>query len=95
MAHTKSQGSSTNGRDSAGQHRGVKRFGGQVVNSGEVLVRQVGTKFHPGLNVGRGSDDTLFATTTGVVRFQWMSKTPGRWGGRQRVSVLPVQKPSH
>jgi len=92
MAHTKSQGSTTNGRDSAGQRLGVKRYGSQKVNAGEVLVRQNGTHFHPGNNVGRGSNDTLFAMIAGVVKFEWMSKTPGRWGGRQRVSVYPVEK---
>jgi len=92
MAHTKSQGSTTNGRDSIGQRLGVKRYGSQLVNRGEVLVRQNGTKFHPGLNVGRGSNDTLFALATGVVRFEFMKRTPGRWGGRQRVSVYPVEK---
>ena len=89
MAHTKSQGSSTNGRDSAGQRLGVKRFGSQLVNAGEVLVRQRGTKFHPGRNVGIGSDDTLFAYVKGVVRFEHVGKTLGRWGGRLRVSVYP------
>ena len=92
MAHTKSQGSTTNGRDSAGQRLGVKRYGSQKVNAGEVLVRQNGTHFHPGNNVGRGSNDTLFAMIAGIVKFEWMSKTPGRWGGRQRVSVYPVEK---
>ena len=91
MAHTKSQGSTTNGRDSAGQRLGVKRYGSQIVNRGEVLVRQNGTKFHPGLNVGRGSNDTLFALISGIVRFEYMKKTPGRWGGRKQVSVYPVQ----
>lgn len=89
MAHTKSQGSTTNGRDSAGQRLGVKRYGSQFVNAGEVIVRQNGTHFHPGFNVGRGSNDTLFARIAGVVKFEWMSKTPGRWGGRQRISVYP------
>lgn len=92
MAHTKSQGSTTNGRDSAGQRLGVKRYGSQLVNAGEVLVRQNGTHFHPGFNVGIGSNDTLFARIAGAVKFEWMSKTPGRWGGRQRVSVYPAQK---
>lgn len=91
MAHTKSQGSTTNGRDSAGQRLGVKRFGSQLVNRGEVLVRQNGTKFHAGLNVGRGSNDTLYARIDGVVRFEHMKRTPGRWGGRKQVSVYPVQ----
>lgn len=89
MAHTKAQGSSSNGRDSVGQRLGVKRYGSQVVNAGEVLIRQNGTKFHPGFNVGIGSNDTLFARIAGTVKFEWMSKTPGRWGGRQRVSVYP------
>lgn len=94
MAHTKSQGSTTNGRDSAGQRLGVKRYGSQVVHSGEVLVRQNGTKFHPGHNVGIGSNDTLFAKISGVVHFERMKKTPGRWGGRQRVSVYPTSAES-
>jgi large subunit ribosomal protein L27 len=69
MAHKKGQGSSRNGRDSNGQRRGVKRFGGQVVRSGNILVRQVGTKFHPGVGVGMGSDYTIFAVVDGVVKF--------------------------
>lgn len=92
MAHTKSQGSSSNGRDSAGQRLGVKRYGSQFVNAGEVIVRQVGTRFHPGKNVSRASNDTLFARIAGVVKFEYMSKTPGRWGGRQRISVYPAEK---
>lgn len=91
MAHTKSQGSTTNGRDSKGQRLGVKRYGGHVINAGEVIVRQNGTKFHPGLNVGRGSNDTLFARISGEVRFEHLKKTLGRWGGRQRVSVYPTK----
>ena len=70
MAHKKGQGSTRNGRDSNPQYRGVKRFGGQSVSAGTILVRQCGTKFHPGHNVGRGSDFTLFALVDGVVRFQ-------------------------
>ena len=70
MAHKKGQGSSRNGRDSNSQRLGVKRFGGQVVTGGSILVRQRGTKFVPGPNVGRGKDDTLFAKVDGVVRFQ-------------------------
>jgi len=70
MAHKKGQGSTRNGRDSNAQYRGVKRFGGQTVRAGTILVRQCGTKFHPGHNVGRGSDFTLFALSDGVVRFQ-------------------------
>ncbi len=77
MAHKKGQGSSRNGRDSNPQYRGVKRYGGQKVKSGSILVRQCGTKFKPGMNVGRGSDDTLFALEAGVVVF-----SPGR-----RVSI--------
>jgi large subunit ribosomal protein L27 len=69
MAHKKGQGSSRNGRDSNGQRRGVKRFGGEAVRAGYILVRQVGTRFHPGTNVGQGSDYTLFALKDGVVKF--------------------------
>jgi len=69
MAHKKGQGSSRNGRDSNAQRRGVKRFGGEAVNAGNILVRQVGTKFHPGLGVGMGNDYTLFALVDGKVRF--------------------------
>ena len=70
MAHKKGVGSSRNGRDSNSQRLGVKRFGGQLVSGGSILVRQRGTKFKPGLNVGRGKDDTLFAKVTGVVKFE-------------------------
>lgn len=70
MAHKKGQGSTKNGRDSNSQHRGVKRYGDQVVTSGTIIVRQVGTRFLPGKNVKRANDDTLFALTDGVVRFQ-------------------------
>ncbi len=69
MAHKKGQGSSRNGRDSQPQKRGVKRFGGEKVIAGNILVRQVGNRFHPGLNVGQGSDFTLFALVEGVVKF--------------------------
>ena len=69
MAHKKGQGSSRNGRDSNGQRRGIKKFGGEAVRAGNILVRQRGTKIHPGDNVGRGSDDTLFALADGKVRF--------------------------
>jgi large subunit ribosomal protein L27 len=85
MAHKKGVGSSRNGRDSNAQRLGVKRFGGQAVNGGEILVRQRGTKFKPGLNVGRGSDDTLFALITGVVKFE----EKGRKG--KFISVYPQQ----
>jgi large subunit ribosomal protein L27 len=84
MAHTKSQGSSTNGRDSHGQRLGVKRYGDQVVKAGEVIVRQRGTHFLPGLNVKKGSDDTLFATINGKIKFEWVKR------GKQQVSVYPV-----
>lgn len=70
MAHKKGQGSSRNGRDSNPQYLGVKRYGGQAVTGGTILVRQRGTKIHPGLNVGRGKDDTLFAMLDGVVEYQ-------------------------
>jgi large subunit ribosomal protein L27 len=69
MAHKKGQGSSRNGRDSNGQRRGVKRYAGEQVRAGNILIRQVGTKFHPGRNVGQGSDFTLFALVDGVVAF--------------------------
>lgn len=69
MAHKKGQGSTRNGRDSNPQHRGVKRFGGQAVTAGTIIVRQVGSRFHAGHNVGTGKDYTLFALTDGVVRF--------------------------
>ena len=80
MAHKKGQGSSRNGRDSAAQRLGVKRFGGQQVRAGEILVRQRGTKFHPGSNVGRGKDDTLFALAEGKVLFH-------KKQGRKLVSI--------
>ena len=84
MAHKKSGGSSRNGRDSAGQRLGVKRFGGQSVNAGEIIVRQRGTKFHPGANVGLGRDHTLFATAEGAVKF-----TTKR-DDRTYVSIVPA-----
>ena len=70
MAHKKGQGSTRNGRDSGPQFRGIKRYGGQQVTTGTIIVRQCGTPFKPGLNVGRGRDDTLFALADGMVRFQ-------------------------
>jgi len=70
MAHKKGQGSSKNGRDSQPQNLGVKRYGGEQISGGTIIVRQRGTVFHPGLNVGRGGDDTLFAKIDGVVAFQ-------------------------
>ncbi|MBI3484914.1 MAG: 50S ribosomal protein L27 [Acidobacteria bacterium] len=84
MAHKKGGGSSTNGRDSQGQRLGTKRFGGQIVNAGTILIRQRGTKLKPGLNVGRGKDDTLFALITGIVHFE----DKGRMG--RYISVLPA-----
>lgn len=69
MAHKKGQGSSSNGRDSNSQRRGVKKFGGERVSAGSILIRQVGTRFHPGVNVGCGNDYTLFALTDGIVEF--------------------------
>ena len=83
MAHKKGASSSRNGRDSNPQYLGVKRFGGQVVNAGEILVRQRGTKFHPGVNVGRGGDDTLFALAAGAVQF-------GTRRGRKMVNIVPT-----
>jgi large subunit ribosomal protein L27 len=83
MAHKKGASSSRNGRDSNPQFLGVKRFGGQVVKAGEILVRQRGTHFHPGTGVGRGSDDTLFALQAGAVEF-------GRKRDRKTVNVVPV-----
>ena len=70
MAHKKGGGSTKNGRDSASQRLGVKRTGGQLVKAGEIIVRQRGTKFHPGINVGKGKDDTLFAKAAGMVMFK-------------------------
>jgi large subunit ribosomal protein L27 len=85
MAHKKGGGSSVNGRDSQGQRLGVKRFGGQLVQAGTILIRQRGTRHKPGINVGRGKDDTLFATITGIVRFEDKGRS-GRF-----ISVLPAE----
>ena len=85
MAHKKGASSSRNGRDSNAQRLGVKRFGGQVVKAGEILVRQRGTKFHPGVNVGRGGDDTLFAKATGAVRVRRQARTQDRQHRRGRT----------
>ena len=82
MAHKKGASSSRNGRDSQAQRLGVKRFGGQVVNAGEILIRQRGTKFHPGELVGRGGDDTLFALTDGAVEFATRR-------GRRVINIVP------
>jgi len=84
MAHKKGASSSRNGRDSNAQRLGVKRFGGQLVNAGEILVRQRGTHSHPGLNVGRGGDDTLFALAEGAVAF-------GTRRGRRVIDVVPAE----
>jgi large subunit ribosomal protein L27 len=84
MAHKKGASSSRNGRDSHAQRLGVKRFGGQLVSAGEILVRQRGTKFHPGDLVGRGGDDTLFALADGNVQF-------GSRRGRKMVSIVPIE----
>ncbi|HMV46794.1 MAG TPA: 50S ribosomal protein L27 [Blastocatellia bacterium] len=85
MAHKKGVGSSRNGRDSNAQRLGVKRFGGQLVSGGSILVRQRGTRFKPGTNVGIGSDDTLYARVTGVVKFE----DKGRQG--RFISVYPAE----
>ncbi len=82
MAHKKGVGSSKNGRDSNSQRLGVKRYGGQVVKAGSILIRQRGTRFHPGVNVGKGKDDTLFAKADGRVQFEMKQ-------GRKFISVNP------
>jgi large subunit ribosomal protein L27 len=84
MAHKKAGGSSRNGRDSGGQRRGIKRFGGQTVKAGNILVRQLGTKIHPGTNVGCGRDYTLFAKIDGVVTYEDFGKD------KKRVSIYTV-----
>jgi len=84
MAHKKAGGSSKNGRDSNPKMRGVKRYGGQLVKTGEILVRQVGTKFHAGRNVGIGRDFTLYALVAGTVKFERFDKT------RKQISVYPA-----
>lgn len=86
MAHKKGAGSSRNGRDSQSQRLGVKRYGGEAVRAGTIIIRQHGTRIHPGINVARGKDDTLFATADGVVQFEPVA------GGRKRVSIVP---PAH
>lgn len=84
MAHKKAGGSSRNGRDSGGQRRGVKKFGGEIVRAGGILVRQLGTKIHPGSNVGLGRDYTLYAKVDGVVTYENFGRS------RKRVSVYPA-----
>ena len=83
MAHKKGTGSTRNGRDSNSKRLGVKRYGGQEVTAGSIIVRQRGTKFHPGNNVGRGKDDTLYSLVHGVVKFEFRKK------GQKKVSVYP------
>ena len=85
MAHKTGGGSTRNGRDSNSKRLGVKKYGGEIVRSGNILVRQRGTKIHPGENVGRGGDDTLFATADGVVTYQDFR------GGKKRVNVFPAE----
>ena len=85
MAHKKGTGSTRNGRDSNAQRLGVKRYGGEKVIAGNIIVRQRGTKFHPGVNVKKGRDDTLFAVADGIVSFERYGKT------RQKVCVRPVE----
>jgi len=85
MAHKKAGGSSRNGRDSAGHRYGIKRYGGQKVRAGSILVRQVGTKIHPGINVGLGKDFTLFAKIDGIVTFERLDRT------RKKVSIYAAQ----
>ena len=85
MAHKKGQGSSRNGRDSNSQRRGVKVFGGQTIHAGSIIVRQVGTKIHPGNNVGMGKDYTLFSMINGIVKYERLDKT------RKKVSVYTAQ----
>ena len=84
MAHKKGQGSTTNGRDSIGKRLGVKRYGGQAVKAGEILVRQRGATFHPGENVGIGSDYTIFSKVQGLVKFENMTRK------KQKISVYPA-----
>lgn len=84
MAHKKAGGSTNNGRNSPGQRLGIKRFGGQLVKAGEILVRQCGTKYHPGDNVGVGKDYTLFALKDGHVKFSSYSKT------KKKVNIIPA-----
>lgn len=84
MAHKKGTGSTRNGRDSRSKRLGVKLYGGQAVKAGGIIVRQRGTKVHPGVNVGRGGDDTLFALVDGIVTFEYKDKS------RRKVSVYPV-----
>ena len=88
MAHKKAGGSTNNGRDSNAKRLGVKKYGGESVTSGAIIIRQRGTRIHPGSNVGLGRDYTIFAKMDGVVKFEWAAK------GRRRVSVYPVEATS-
>ena len=88
MAHTKAGGSTTHGRDSNAKRLGVKRYGGERVTGGSIIVRQRGTRIHPGTNVGLGRDYTLFAKIDGQVTYEWKSK------GKRRVSVYPIEQPA-
>lgn len=85
MAHKKGGGSTKNGRDSAGQRRGVKKFGGEIVRPGNIIIRQLGTQFHPGRNVGLGKDYTIFALIDGTVKYE------KRAGGRRFISIVPFE----
>ena len=85
MAHKKAGGSTNNGRDSKSKRLGVKKYGGESVTSGAIIIRQRGTRIHPGTNVGLGRDHTIFAKTEGLVKFEWVAK------GKRRVSVYPVE----
>jgi len=85
MAHKKAGGSTNNGRDSKSKRLGVKKYGGESVTSGAIIIRQRGTRIHPGTNVGLGRDHTIFAKTDGLVKFEWVAK------GKRRVSVYPAE----
>ena len=85
MAHKKAGGSTNNGRDSNSKRLGVKKYGGESVTSGAIIIRQRGTRIHPGSNVGLGRDHTIFAKTDGFVKFEWVAK------GKRRLSVYPVE----
>ena len=86
MAHKKAGGSTSNGRDSNAKRLGVKKYGGQKVTGGSIIVRQRGTRIHPGTNVGLGRDFTIFSTIDGEVKYEWTAK------GKRRVSVYPVEQ---
>jgi large subunit ribosomal protein L27 len=86
MAHKKGGGSSKNGRDSQGQRRGIKKFGGEFVRAGNIIVRQLGTKFHPGKNVGLGKDYTIYSLVDGVVKFERKNRE------RLKISVYPLEQ---